>query len=96
MFCAFHKESTQYLRVYRNGCWQDAIYRDKGSCTKAIRRAAGAGQVKAADYAVLSLKEFKKIEKTVVVRSLLTGAQITQSVNTPYSCDPSRELYWTM
>lgn len=36
------------------------------------------------------------IEKTRTVRSLMTGAPVTLSANTPRSCDPSTELYWTM
>ena len=36
------------------------------------------------------------IEKSRVVRNLMTGAPVTISANTPRSCDPSSELYWTM
>ena len=36
------------------------------------------------------------IEQRVTRRNLMTGAEFTQSVNTPRSCDPSSELYWSM
>lgn len=36
------------------------------------------------------------IEKRVVKRNLMTGAEFTQTVNTPLSCDPSSETYWSM
>ncbi len=36
------------------------------------------------------------IEKRVTKRNLMTGQEFTQSVNTPRSCDPSSELYWSM
>ncbi len=36
------------------------------------------------------------IEKRVTKRNLITGADFTQTVNTPRSCDPSSELYWSM
>ena len=36
------------------------------------------------------------IEQRVTKRNLITGQEFTQSVNTPRSCDPSSELYWTM
>lgn len=36
------------------------------------------------------------IEQRVTKRNLMTGAEFTQSVNTPRSCDPSSELYWSM
>lgn len=38
----------------------------------------------------------KHIEKTRTVRNLMTGAPVTLTANTPRSCDPSSELYWTM
>ena len=36
------------------------------------------------------------IEQRVTRRNLMTGEEFTQSVNTPRSCDPSSELYWSM
>jgi hypothetical protein len=36
------------------------------------------------------------IEQRVTKRNLMTGEEFTQSVNTPRSCDPSSELYWSM
>lgn len=36
------------------------------------------------------------IEQRVTRRNLITGQEFTQSVNTPRSCDPSSELYWSM
>lgn len=36
------------------------------------------------------------IEKRVTKRNLMTGAEFTQTVNTPLSCDPSSETYWSM
>ena len=36
------------------------------------------------------------IEKRRVVKNLMTGADVELSANTPRSCDPSSELYWSM
>ena len=36
------------------------------------------------------------IEKRVRKTNLMTGQEFTQPVNTPRSCDPSTELYWSM
>ena len=36
------------------------------------------------------------IEKRVQKTNLISGAEFTQPVNTPRSCDPSTELYWSM
>ena len=96
MFCAYHKETTRFLRVFRNTGWQNAIYLDQGACTKAINRAVKVGQIKAGDYAVLPMDEFKKIEKTEVVYNKLSGQPVVQSVNTPLCCDPSSDAYWEM
>jgi len=36
------------------------------------------------------------IESRRLVRNLITGAEVELAQNTPRSCDPSSELYWTM
>ena len=36
------------------------------------------------------------IEKKVRKTNLITGEEFTQPANTPRSCDPSSELYWSM
>lgn len=38
----------------------------------------------------------KHIEKTVTRRNLMTGAEYQESVNTPLSCSPASETYWSM
>lgn len=39
---------------------------------------------------------FNTIEKTKVVKSLMSGKPVTIPVNTPGHCDPSTERYWSM
>jgi len=39
---------------------------------------------------------YKHIEKTRWVKNLMTGADVELRANTPRSCDPSSELFWTM
>ena len=49
------------------------------------------------EWAIAEAREFfDNIEKTVVVKNLMTGADVEQSINTPRSCDVSSELYWSM
>jgi len=36
------------------------------------------------------------IEQTEIVTNMLTGLRVTQSVNTPLSCDPSSETFHNM
>jgi hypothetical protein len=38
----------------------------------------------------------KNIEKSETKRNLMTGKAFVQPVNTPRSCDPSTETYWSM
>jgi hypothetical protein len=38
----------------------------------------------------------KHIEKTVKRTNLMTGAEYTESVNTPLACSPASETYWSM
>lgn len=38
----------------------------------------------------------KHIERTVTRVNLMTGAEYTESVNTPLACSPSSETYWSM
>lgn len=48
------------------------------------------------DLAVAPVEEFYKIQKTKTVKNLMTGKELTIPVNTPPSCDPSTETYWSM
>lgn len=38
----------------------------------------------------------ENVRKTKVVRSLMTGKEIVIDINTPASCDPTTETYWSM
>jgi hypothetical protein len=95
-FVVFHTETTLILRVIRQGFWQDATYKERGGATRALNAAAKAGKINPADYSILPLDEFAKIEKTKVVKNMMSGKDVTLSVNTPAYCDPSSEAYWSM
>lgn len=103
-FVIFHKETTCYLRVYRNRYWQDASFyateqAAKAGLTRAVKwstQKPGRTVINKDDYAILPHDEFAKIEKTEVKYNLLSGKAFTQSVNTPACCDPSTETYHSM
>lgn len=38
----------------------------------------------------------RAIERSRTVRNLMTGQPVAITANTPRSCDPSSEFYWTM
>ena len=49
------------------------------------------------DFAVAEAKEFyATIEKTRVVKNLMTGVMTTESANTPNCCSVGSESYWSM
>ena len=52
--------------------------------------------IKTTHIKVVDIKGNVVEEKTEEKVNLMTGKKFTQSVNTPRSCDPSTELYWTM
>ena len=94
-FVAFHTETTKILRVIRQGFWQDAVYKEKGGATRALNAAAKAGKINPAEYSIMPMDEFAKIEKKRVVKNLMSGEDVIIPVNTPSCCDPSTELYWS-
>lgn len=47
-------------------------------------------------YGIAEAEYFREhIEKTVVRTNLMTGAEYTESVNTPLACSPASETYWS-
>jgi len=57
-----------------------------------VNRNAGSIQ-----YAYASLEDYEtKVVTTKKVKSLMTGEEIEIPSNTPLSCDPSSETYWSM
>jgi len=39
---------------------------------------------------------YKNIEKMVKRKNMMTGVEYMESVNTPLSCSPASETYWSM
>jgi hypothetical protein len=93
-------------KLYRSpsggvGCYKEHYATEaaaKAAMTRASRpwRARKTG-FNAAEWAITELRHFQKnIEKKEMVRNLMSGEMVEQSVNTPRCCDPSSELYWSM
>lgn len=92
MWVVYDKETTKYMprKKYLVG------YGTEAAAKAALTKAAKAGLVDAEKYEIADYAFFKKnIEKTVVRESLMTGAPITITINTPACCDPSTETYWS-
>lgn len=90
-------KTTRFVRVLRDGYWQDASYATMGAANAAFTRLAKAGKVVAGAHAIAEAGHFHAcIEKTETKRNLLSGKEFTQPVNTPLCCDPSSETYHSM
>ena len=95
-YVIFETETTRLFRVFRQGYWQNASYADQGAAKAAMTRLTKAGKIDPSKHTIMEHSEFKKIEKTETVISLMSGQPVVQSVNTPLCCDPSSETYWCM
>lgn len=101
MFVVYHKETTKFLRVLRNGSWWDAKYETQAAAAGAITRQAKKDpEFDPTEYDVAEMTKFyREIEKKEIVYSLMDKDKknpIEQGVNTPLACDPSSETYWSM
>ena len=50
----------------------------------------------AGDYSICPIALFGMVDKQVEKTNLMTGEKYTESVNTPLSCSPASETYWSM
>ena len=91
----FDKNTTRLVRIMRNGYWQDARFATEAAAKAGVTRLKKACKFDE-NMVIDTVENFGKVEKTRVVKNLMTGEDITIPVNTPRSCDPSTELYWSM
>lgn len=96
-YVIYHKETTKFLRIIRNGYWQDAKYADLTAAKAGLTRAVKKYKIDPTEYDITDAVTFHRdIEKQETKRNLLSGTEFTQPVNTPLCCDPSSETYWSM
>lgn len=104
-YVIYEVASTKFVRIMRNGFWQDAVYKTPGAANAALNKMIADPKHLAwrgLDYGLVELaiaekSEFhSKIEKQETKRNLLSGKEFQQPVNTPLCCDPSSETYWSM
>jgi hypothetical protein len=95
-FVIYEIETTRFLRIVRNGYWQNAKASSEGRARLMLKREAAKRDLDVKAYAIAEASEHAKIEKQETKKNLISGAEFTQSVNTPTCCDPSSETYWSM
>jgi hypothetical protein len=100
----YDKNTTQILRIRtRNGRTTEWYYGESAAKAALTRYSKQSGLMPTdADYPLyhyaLADRDhyYKNIERQVKRKNLMTGAEYMESVNTPLSCSPASETYWTM
>lgn len=94
-YVIYDTTTTRFARVMRNGYWQDADYKTEGAAKRALTTIQRVHPSQT--FAIAERSEFHaKIEKQETKINLQSRKEFTQPVNTPLSCDPSSETYWSM
>lgn len=101
MWYVYDRRTSAIVRSYKtHPAAQAAITRAHRKYVRAFPWAAGSMAAEDDPLSWMAAAEaawyHSVIEQRVTRRNLMTGAEFTQSVNTPRCCDPSSELYWTM
>lgn len=89
-FVIYHKDTTIYLNG--NKPYYDTERLAKATLTKAVN----AGKVKREDYLIAEAGHFlANIEKKRKVKNLMSGQEVEESVNLPWTCSVASETYWS-
>lgn len=95
-YIVFNKETTRYLRNHPGTKVDRTNFATEGAAKAALTREVKRGVVNRDDFMVAEYDIFRNLEKKEVVKNLMSGKDVLQSVNTPRCCDVSSELYWSM
>ncbi len=91
-YLIYNINSTLIFGGYDNTFRSEAAA--KGALTKAVNKNKIADR---SEYAIADVSHFySDIEKKETKKNLMGGKDFEQGVNTPISCDPSSETYWSM
>jgi len=83
-------------RLYKKpGSFAHMVYATEGAAKAAVTRLKKSDPENDYDYAE-SGDYYANIEKTHMVKNLMTGTMVEESINTPYSCSVASEAYWSM
>lgn len=97
MYYIYDIKTTRFVRILRDGYWQDAEYKTEIAAKSGFTRLKKAGKVDESTHAIAEATHFHaNIELHETKKNLLSGLEFTQPVNTPLCCDPSSETYHSM
>jgi hypothetical protein len=102
-YVVYHKETTHFLRIFRHGCWTNAIFDTEGAAKACLTREAkkpatgNRDKINKDDYGILPREEFDKIEKSEVRHGIVgaQGKEFTVKVNEEWTTGPWSETYWS-
>ena len=96
----YNKETTKILQAPAQsvGCYI-SNYKTASAAKAALTRLDNKGKLGQdlvkADFAIAESVDFAtNIEKTRTVINIMSGKEVQESVNTPYSCSVASEHYW--
>lgn len=90
-FVVFNFESSKLY--HKPSKFSYMVYATEGAAKAAITRLKKSDPNN--DYDWSSTEDyFAKIEKTRLVKNVMTGKMVEESINTPFSCSVSSENYW--
>lgn len=75
-------------------CINTRSFETQGAAKAYRTRLSNAGKIIKSHYHVIEASKF--VDKKVMVRNMMSGKPVEQTVNTPRCCDVSSELYWSM
>jgi hypothetical protein len=94
-YVAYHKDTTRYLCNHPGVKTDKEAFESQGAAKAAITREAKRGAINAADFLVANNVEFfTSIEKTETVKNIMSGKDVEQRVNTPFTSSVASETYW--
>ena len=99
MFVVYHKDTTRYLKNHPGVKTDKYLFGSMGAAKAAITRAVKETALKvqpivASDFLIADSTEFhNSIEKSRPVKNILTGTQVMERINTPWSCSVASETY---
>ena len=96
-YIVYHTESTVIPRMKRG--YGSQSFATERAAKAALTRALRDGKIDGvrADYSIADSRTFHdSIEKEVERVNLMSGNKYMERVNTPISCSPASETYWSM
>ena len=71
-------------------------YSTQSAAQAALTRLAKTHEAVSSDWVLMSTCDYTAQVPMIAVKSLMTGVEVQISADTPWSCNPSSETYWSM